>query len=154
MTIFMIVGFPTETEQEALAGFRKVMELKELGLISEYRYSLFAAYSGSDIREHPGRYGIRRWNYPERHDLCPDVCEFESDGMPRWVARRLFREFWATAYGKIPAVPRYVLVDGKAAPVNFGLREIRSILDEESDQRVIDTLCDWLDSGVQKVRAL
>jgi anaerobic magnesium-protoporphyrin IX monomethyl ester cyclase len=88
-TVYMILGLPTETEQEALASCAKVRELVADGLIARCHYSLFRIESYSPIASHPERYGIYRIHPPPGQDLDPPVASFASSGMDRERAIRL-----------------------------------------------------------------
>ncbi|MBC8179514.1 radical SAM protein, partial [candidate division KSB1 bacterium] len=49
LVAYMIVGFPTETEEEALEGFEKIQQFMKKGLIMDYTYSLLMIPYSSDI---------------------------------------------------------------------------------------------------------
>ena len=154
LSIFMIVGFPSETEEEARESFRRVLDLKKKGLITDYVYSVFAVYSGSHIRERPEAYGIRRMHVPPGQDLSPDVFDLECSGMSRSVARRLFREFQAA-----PARPHHrraqeVTLNGEKIVLNFDLERIVRVIHGQADRTPIHTFFEWVASGSTEVPPL
>jgi radical SAM superfamily enzyme YgiQ (UPF0313 family) len=95
---FMIVGFPTETEEEARSGFALLRHFVHEGLLTNYNYSSFVIMPHSDVARRPGRYGIL--SITDAHaeaDLEHLLPEFDCNGMTRATARRLVSEFHANA---------------------------------------------------------
>jgi len=93
VTLYMIAGFPGETEEEALQGYEKLMSYVDKGFIYDYIYSPFQIMYGSDIHENPEKYGISRIKRYLRCDLPMEAVEFESNGMSREKTFSLIREF-------------------------------------------------------------
>lgn len=133
VTIFMIVGFPTETEEEARQSFNKVLELKQKGLISDYVYSRFIVHSGSDNMEHPGKYGITKINHPGGEDLSPDIIDYECAGMSRETVGSLFIEF--SQKEKPRSYPEEININGKTIRRRFDLREMMKFISIEAAKR-------------------
>ena len=81
--VYVIIGFPGETAEEADRTYAKVCELQARGWIKAYQYSTFNLLSGSRVALHPEEYGITRV-YPDGdNDLDPPLLRFESDGLSR-----------------------------------------------------------------------
>ena len=91
--LYMIVGFPTETEQEARESFSRVYEWKKKGLARQVIYNVFEISAGSDIASHPERYGITEIGSSPSHDLVPPVSRFTSGGMERKTSESLCFDF-------------------------------------------------------------
>jgi radical SAM superfamily enzyme YgiQ (UPF0313 family) len=91
--LYMIVGFPTETEQEALESFTRVYEWKETGLAAQVIYNVFEISNGSDIASNPPEYGITEIVSPSSCDLSPPVSDFTGSGMEREKAKSLCSDF-------------------------------------------------------------
>ena len=101
--LYMIVGFPTETEAEARASFHTVHQWKQEGLAREVIYNVFQISGGSDIARNPAEYGISEINCPPGHDLEPPVSSFFSSGMTRERAGNLCLEF----ISRLNSLPSY-----------------------------------------------
>jgi len=56
---YMMVGLPTETEEEALKTFNAVYKMQERKLLSQYNYSAYELLPDSDIFDNPEKYGLR-----------------------------------------------------------------------------------------------
>lgn len=92
--IYMIVGFPTETEEEAVSSFDKIKKLKEEGLIKDAIYNVFEIHPYSDIWKNHKHYGIKSINYKKGFDLLPPLTKgFSAPGMSRKKAINLSRKF-------------------------------------------------------------
>jgi radical SAM superfamily enzyme YgiQ (UPF0313 family) len=90
---YMIVGFPTETEEEARESFNKMYEMRKNNLIKKCVYNVFEVASSSPIATNPEKYGIRSIPYDHECDLLPPSSRFEADGMSREKATALCNEF-------------------------------------------------------------
>jgi anaerobic magnesium-protoporphyrin IX monomethyl ester cyclase len=97
VSVYMIVGLPTETREEALESFQAIEKRCRDGLISSYIYYVFQITPYSDIFDNPGRYGISRMIVPDGLDLDPPVFDFDGEGMPRETVARLAARFNAAA---------------------------------------------------------
>ena len=92
--IYMIVGFPTETEEEARKSYQKILKLKDLGLIKHCIYNVFELAPYSIISSDPDKFGITKIYTKEGADLMPPVSRFESKkGMNRKQAFQLLALF-------------------------------------------------------------
>lgn len=91
--VYMMVGIPTETEEEAREGFALVQKYMQQGLITGYRYNVFRVAHYSAMAKHPERFGIDRLRVPRQHDLHPNILDFDSRGMSRRRAYLLMHEF-------------------------------------------------------------
>ena len=90
---YMIVGFPTETEDEARESFNKMYEMRKNNLIKKCVYNVFEVASSSPIALSPEKYGIKSIAYDQECDLLPPSSKFEADGMSREKATALCNEF-------------------------------------------------------------
>ena len=90
---YMIVGFPTETEEEARESFNKIYEMKKNNLLKRCVYNIFEVAACSPIALEPEKYGISRIIYDQECDLLPPSSEFDADGMSREKATALCNEF-------------------------------------------------------------
>lgn len=89
ISVYMIVGFPTETEAEAVETAEDIKRLLEEGLISRYMYHTFNITPYSDVYNNPQSYGISKIHPPEGQDLDAPVFGFEGTGMSRGRAMQL-----------------------------------------------------------------
>ncbi|MCK5680621.1 hypothetical protein KAI46_07415 [bacterium] len=97
LNMYMIVGFPSETEIEARAGYEKLQELQRKKLINTFHYSLFQLVYGSDIWHNPVKYGVTTIEKNQERNLFPEVVNFSGSGMSRKQATALYQEFMATS---------------------------------------------------------
>lgn len=94
-SIYMIVGFPTETVEEALESFAKIKDLKNKKLITHCVYNVFELTPYSVIRASPADFGIKQVPDMKGKDLNPPISRFHSSGMTREKALELCRLFVA-----------------------------------------------------------
>ncbi|MDQ7822246.1 MAG: radical SAM protein [Candidatus Eremiobacteraeota bacterium] len=134
VTIFMMVGFPGETEEEARESFRKVRELARAGVIRDYIYSPFIIHSGSAMMAEPGRYGITELHHGPGEDLSPDIIDYQCTGMAREKARELFIEFSRSQAGRRPWPPE-VRIGKNTVPRRFDVEEMMGIIARETSMR-------------------
>lgn len=91
---FMIVGFPGETEAEALEGYDRLLRWRREGLLFSYNYSSFQLLPRAPVDLDRAAFGIRGVPpSPPGRDLDHTVFDFECDGMPRAAARALEKRF-------------------------------------------------------------
>ena len=88
---YMMVGFPTETEQDAIKSYKSILELKKKKLLNSYAYSALEILPGSDICNNPGKYGIRI--KPSKDDLPSPLVIFEGTPISQSRAFKLAGEF-------------------------------------------------------------
>ncbi len=95
-TLYFIVGFPTEKEDEARKTLQFAERLTEsLTPYAQYYVTLFAVPIGSIIHQKPDSYGITKLAEPAANDLRnPYLYEFETEeGMSRKEAVKIYGEF-------------------------------------------------------------
>ena len=92
VTVYMMVGLPGESREDAEKSFAALLERIRSGLISNAIYSVFSITPGSPIAQDPSRYGITKVEPPEG-DLRPAIANFEHDGMGRPEACTLAARF-------------------------------------------------------------
>lgn len=122
---YMILGFPTETEEEAIKGYEMVQRLMRQGLLAGYNYSIFGIHYGSDIWDNPHKYGITEKMSSPHRDLFLDVIDFKCRGMERQRIYELFSRFnpqmaLDEKYFDIKAIP----LDGTTVPLHYDMRRI------------------------------
>ena len=93
--LYMIVGFPTETEAEARESFEKIYAWQKDGMVSRVIYNVFEISGGSDIALHPENYGITGIRSAPSRDLNPPISDFICSGMERKKTESLCAEFIA-----------------------------------------------------------
>ncbi|HSC56605.1 MAG TPA: radical SAM protein [Nitrospira sp.] len=112
---YIIVGFPTEKEEEALETMNFIVENKKLN--ASYGFScqpcLFDLEKEAPIMSDPGGYGIRRIMRPSAEDLSLGFFYEVQEGMTPDQAERLYQH----VYGKISEVVcelpfNYSMADG------------------------------------------
>jgi len=79
--VYLMVGLPTETEREALLSYRAIRRLQKQGFVTHYAYSPYELMPGSDVFEHPSKYGIRISPLEPKYDLFNSPCR-RFEGMP------------------------------------------------------------------------
>ena len=112
---YIIVGFPTETEEEALETANFI--IKNTRLNSSYGFScqpcLFDLEKEAPIMSDPGSYGIRRIMRPASEDLSLGFFYEVQEGMTPEQAERVYQD----VYGKVSEVVcelpfNYSMADG------------------------------------------
>jgi radical SAM superfamily enzyme YgiQ (UPF0313 family) len=125
--VYMIVGLPTETEEEALHSFSKVKDFISKGLIKNCIYNIFQISSYSPISLSPEKFGISSIFRPKEDDLAPPITDFKSQGMSRKKASELFLAFLNRLNDKFEKeVPEQVFVDKEPLHLNFSLNDINN----------------------------
>ena len=95
VTAYMMVGLPTETEEEARESFGRLLEKVRGGQIKSVLYSLYAVSRDSPIDKNPGKYGVVLLPQDPELDLRPGYAFFEHSGMSHEKAVELQLEFSA-----------------------------------------------------------
>ena len=90
---YMMVGLPTETEQEARKSYEFILELKKKNLLNSHAYSALELLPGSDIYNNPEKYGIRIKPSNSKDDLPSPQITFEGTPISQSRASRLADEF-------------------------------------------------------------
>jgi hypothetical protein len=148
--VYMIVGFPTETEEEAMESWLKVEEMKRDGLIVDYMYAPYQITNYSSVAKDPGKFGITHMSTPEYMDLEPPIFDFESSGMHR---KRVFEVGMLT--GSMLGTPRVKSPLAHPAPIEAPCRRIEHGVENSALQKL-----SWngrvirLDYDVTRIRAI
>jgi hypothetical protein len=136
-SVYMILGLPTETEQEALQSYASVEQLRSEGLIARCNYSLFHIQPYSRIARRPREFGISRIHFPSGQDLEPPAYRFEGSGMAREsvidLGVRLGLFDWALTEVLVPKDTDLERLDelnfnGLRGPLNYGAGKMASII--------------------------
>lgn len=93
VTAYMMVGLPTETEEEARVSFERLLRKIRQGYIKSVLYSLYSVSRDSPIDRNPGKYGVTLPVLDPGLDLRPGFPSFEHSGMPQAKAVELQNEF-------------------------------------------------------------
>ena len=97
---YMMVGLPTETDEEFLRSFQTIQHFMKNGLLAGYQYSLFELVLGSLMWKRPDLYGIDIGDTPHGRDLMPNnITRFKSAGMSRFQA---FKQYSNWMHRKMP----------------------------------------------------
>jgi radical SAM superfamily enzyme YgiQ (UPF0313 family) len=162
VSVYMIVGLPTETEEEAVKSFEEIEKRRNEGFIQSFMYHSFQIVPYSEIAERPMKYGIRRVHAPVGLDLDPPVFEFDGEGMPRRSARSLEAKFNkgaanGRAPGESPAKKRSgaesTLNNGGLA-LNYDMDAIASALQTVTDEAGACSMGEWLEAGERLIKPL
>lgn len=158
VSVYMIVGFPTETEQEALDSFARIQQFQEKGLIRNYMYHIFQILPYSDVADHPERYGIRHIASHEHLDFLPQIDEFQGEGMPRETARALETRFNAKMIRTmLPQVNllqtcQEVPIGNTTYPLHFNPAEIASAVARVPEKKGSISQREWYEMGDRMVK--
>ena len=90
---YMLIGLPTETEEEARISFEKVFAKVREGSLRSVMYNLYVISPDSPIDRNPSRFGVTARTVDPSHDLRPGFARFEHSGMSRGRAIELYKEF-------------------------------------------------------------
>ncbi len=93
LAAYMMIGFPTETEEEALMSNETLMRYIGEGLLHSYYYSFFGIQKGSHIHKNKEQYGIGNIKYQDGFDLPNDSKVFACSGMTREKGYELCNRF-------------------------------------------------------------
>lgn len=154
---YMIVGFPSETEEEALAGYERARRYLQERLIVGIIYSPFTLLYGSDIWKNWKRYGIGSIHYPEGSDLLPETRDFECSGMSREKASELYSRFMPMMSPVAATNLRDVVIGGQRVRLNFDLESMRSVVETQCLRKIYSSSGDLLEAvdntaGIRAVR--
>ncbi len=160
VTVYMIVGLPTETEQEARKSFEEVEKRRRQGFIADYMYHIFQVARFSDIASHPAKYGIRQLHLADDLDLDPPVFDFEGEGMSRQTARSLAFQFNEAKNGGTrisshrPGAGRPMelpMRDGTLR-LNYDITEAMAVMQPVNDAMGTGSLSEWLSYGEENIK--
>jgi hypothetical protein len=112
---YIIVGFPTEKEEEALETMSFIVENKKLN--ESYGFScqpcLFDLEKEAPIMSDPGGYGIRRIMRPSAEDLSLGFFYEVQEGMTPEQAERLYQHVYEKISEVVCELPfNYSMADG------------------------------------------
>jgi len=112
---YIIVGFPTEKEEEALETMNFIVENKKLN--ESYGFScqpcLFDLEKEAPIMSDPGGYGIRRIMRPSAEDLSLGFFYEVQEGMTPDQAERLYQHVYEKVSEVVCELPfNYSMADG------------------------------------------
>jgi anaerobic magnesium-protoporphyrin IX monomethyl ester cyclase len=129
LSVYMMVGFPTETWAEALDSYESLQKLKSNGFIRSIFYTLFTLQQDSAVMKTPEEFGISAIDIDPDADLSPDVIGFQGEGMSREEAFELYLEFFnrETYGGSTIGAIDSIHLSGKKTEVRFDLSEIRRL---------------------------
>jgi radical SAM superfamily enzyme YgiQ (UPF0313 family) len=97
---YMMLGLPSETEEEFIRSLATLKKFKAEGLLASYHYSLFYLSPGSLMWNRPEKYGITFENLSDQGDLLPNnSTNFETTGMSRYEA---VKHYFKWMHRKIP----------------------------------------------------
>jgi radical SAM superfamily enzyme YgiQ (UPF0313 family) len=131
--VYMMVGTPTETKQEALDGLAEIKRLSGEGLIDFYHYSMFQVLPGSTILENPERYRIRSFVYQPNRDLDYPITRFEGDGMSRAQSAQLELDFNSSRFSSKridPEQVREIGINGNSIAIKYNVGELMASMAE------------------------
>lgn len=160
LRLYMIVGFPGETEEEALEGFHKVQRYKDLGLIKDYHYSPTQVMKGSSVYRNPEMHGITSFTTNEGADLEGEINNFTSSGMSLKDVIR-FVQNYAADHSMI--FPEFFREEGKDSwSLRLNGRDVETAFDLNQIVNTVDGLWEfsyltkprWLALGEKRVAPL
>jgi radical SAM superfamily enzyme YgiQ (UPF0313 family) len=91
--LYLIVGFPSETEEEARQGFRRLREHRKEGLSATCQFNPFILFPDSPVGRNPEKFGITQVIYDPREDLQAPAIAWEGPGIGMQRAWELAEEF-------------------------------------------------------------
>ncbi len=146
MGVYMILGFPTETEEEAVVGHMALEQLYKDRKVSDVSYSQFNITYGSDIWNNPSKYDITKIYIDESLDLLPDAYHFDCSGMSCQRAGEFFQDFPETFRGKEDTSFREIDINKKNIEMNYLLDDIKTNIKKNLFSLNSLAFVKWLDS--------
>ncbi len=128
LKVYMMVGFPTETIQEAKESYKHVKNFIINKKLVDMHYSLFQLNFGSDMWNNPEKYGIKNIIISKEFDLFPNNYNIECEGMSRAEANELYNQFMN--YSSKPRNTKQLIVKNKTVNINFDLKKIVSLINK------------------------
>lgn len=113
--LYTMIGFPTETDTEALETLDFVLGNRKLTLSEGFSClpCLFDLEKGAPIIEDPARFGLRCIKKPVHHDLSVGYFYEVEEGMTPEQAEGMYRYIFQKIAEKVPTFPHnYSLSDG------------------------------------------
>lgn len=148
---FMMVGFPTETEEEALAGFARIEDWVRKNFLGSYKYNAFLIFPHSPVFQNPERFGITKLAYPEYQDLDPPITEFDAPGMKREKAfqlSKIFNDAMHSSQERQNALVKNVTelpINGKTVSLHYDMKALYTLSLNASRFLGYNSLSRWLD---------
>lgn len=115
MHLYLIVGFPTETKEEAFESLDFILNNEQLvnSLGLSCQPSLFELEKASPILHSPASYGITKVMEPKGHDLSLGYVYEVDKGMTPKEAEEVYNQVMDKVYDKVPPFPfNYSMSDG------------------------------------------
>jgi hypothetical protein len=129
---YMMVGFPSETEEEARNSFEILRECIRRGTVQSLFYSAFQVAPGSPVMRNPEAFGVSALTFPEGADLDPPAVDFQAPGMSRQSAFRLAQEFSSLLREESnpsrPRPPEELQFGSRKVCLGFPLRKVAEAL--------------------------
>ena len=142
---YMMLGLPTETEEEFIRSFQMIRHFRENGLLAGVQYSLFELVPGSLMWKRPDLYGISKVDSRKGADLMPNnITGFVADGMSRSQA---FTHYMNWIRRKIPKNNNEIPVDikGKKHFMRYDPKNLVERLGDRFSQQLDSSYVAWLD---------
>jgi hypothetical protein len=147
---YMIVGFPTETEEEAWNGYKKMKWFKDNGLIKNYLYNTLILPWNSKIFNSPEEFGISDIRPPANQDLLPDIYQYNCEGMSREKAFKLMMDFnYEILMPKIYLNSKEIKIDNMIIPLRYDLHEVYTKY-RGCWEIIFESFRHWLEIGNKK----
>ncbi len=130
---YMMIGFPTETKEEALHSHRILNEYVDKNIISSYSYSSFTLIYGSEIWNSLKEYGITDVRLPPLTDLSADSVDFSCTGLERSSKFELFLDFNNDMLfaNKLKALTK-TRINDQSVKINFDLVKLSQLVNDYS----------------------
>jgi hypothetical protein len=126
LTAYMMVGFPSETHEEALATHAAISRLKQAGLLNAFSYSMFVLQQGAEIHANPSAFGITALEHDPDEDLNPDIAGFSGSGMSREQAFELYLRYVREhTYSGSSGPLREIAIDGRKLALRHDPQQMR-----------------------------
>ncbi|MDQ7822244.1 MAG: radical SAM protein [Candidatus Eremiobacteraeota bacterium] len=160
LRLYMMVGFPGETREEALEDFRRVQEYLKLGLIKDYHFSPVQILQGSAMYRDLEKYGITSLITTEGADLEGEVSNFTSSGMSLQQVIEFFQQY---AADRSKIFPEFFSSEGREhRSLRINGREVEAAFDIAQIVRTVDSLWEfayltksrWLALGESRIAPL
>ncbi len=118
---YMMVGLPSETENEARQGYIAIKKLMNEGFIGNYLYNSFQLFPDSITFKERERFGITGIQVPEGQDLEGPLLQFETPGMSRVTAEKLCTIF---NFDTIPEPIQEIMSRGRAITLQHDTQQL------------------------------
>ncbi len=127
--VYMIVGFPTQSEAEIRDDYARVSALLKEEKVVSFFYSFFQITYGSAIWNDSSQFEISRLLPPSEQDLAPDVYDFACSGMPREAAALLYITYMRGSIDqRLPTLPNQLQIGGKPLVLRYDIQTLKEAL--------------------------